>query len=239
LLAKIEHPELDIRKPYTDIQGETGKDQFSGRFYDERHVQKLTVKPYLLPINATTAYLTPGFRTKNVVLTLDVALEGRPAELYKALLQLFDDVQKGRAAAQTVMDETMRLLILERDKRKRSIKNLLRDVRRTVDALPMSAEDIVKLIEQHMACRHSSRLPVLIVAAAYQVAADRLGERVLRLHSHTAADSQTGAAGDIQVALIGDDLVVTAYEMKMKAVTVSDIDIALQKIKTHAATIQN
>jgi hypothetical protein len=238
-LAKVHQPKYDIRKPYTDIAGETGDDCFSGRVYDERYIQNLTAKPYNLPINTTTAYLTPGFRTKNIVLTPDVELEGRPAEMYKAVLQLFDDVQKNRVSAQNVMDETLRLLILERDKRNLTLKNLLNDIKRTVDKLPLAAEDIVNLVEQHLACKNSARLPVLVVAAAYKAVAERLGERILRLHSHNAADKQTGAAGDIEITLIGDDNVVTAYEMKMKPVSVSDINIALEKITVQKNTIQH
>ena len=239
LLAKVHDPKVDIRKPYTDIAGDSGDDRYSGRFYDERYIHKLTVKPYNLPINATTAFLTPGFRTKNIVLTTDVALEGRPADMYEALLQLFDDVQANRASARSIMDEVFRLLILERDKREQCIENLLHDLKRTVDKLPLAAESIVNLIGQHLACKNSSRLPVLIVGAAYKVASEKLGERILHLHAHNAADRQTGAAGDVEITLVGDNDVVTAYEMKMKAVTIDDINIALQKISVHKDTIRN
>ena len=239
LLAKVYDPKVDIRKPYTDIAGDSGNDRYSGRFYDERYIQKLTAKPYNLPINATTAFLTPGFRTKNIVLTTDLALEGRPADMYKALLQLFDDVQANRASARRVMDEVFRLLILERTKREQCIENLLHDLKRTVDRLPLAAENIVNLVGQHLACKNSSRLPVLIVAAAYKVASEKLRERILHLHAHNAADKQTGAAGDVEITLVGDNDVVTAYEMKMKAVTIDDINIALEKISVHKDTIKN
>ena len=159
--------------------------------------------------------------------------------MYTALLQLLDDIQTKRVSAQTVMDEVLRMLILERRSREQSIKNLLRDLKRTVDRLPLAAEDIVNLIGQHLACKNSSRLPVLIIAAAYRVASEKLGERILYLHAHNAADKQTGAAGDIEITLVGDNDVVTAYEMKMKAVTVDDINIALKKIAAHKETIQN
>jgi len=238
-LAKIDNPKLDIRKPYTDISGDAGNDNYSGRLFDERFVEALKSKPYDLPINSTTAFLTPGFRTKNIVLTSDVELEGRPAEMYEAVLQLFDDIQKNRVSAQNVMDEAMRLLILERDKRDASIKSLLKDIKHTVDKLPLSADDIVRLIHQHLDCKNSARLPVLVVAAAYNAAEDHLGERVLHVHSHNAADKQTGAAGDLEITLIGDDDVVTAYEMKMKAVTKGDINIVIEKINVHKATIQH
>jgi DNA adenine methylase len=238
-LAKVYQPKFDIRKPYTDIAGRRQKGCFSGRAFDERYIQTMTVRPYHLPINATTAFLTPGFRTKNIVLTHDVELEGRPAEMYKAVLQLFDDVQKNRVSAQNVLDEAIRLLIIERDKRDLTLQNLLTDIKRTTDKMPLAVEDIINLITQHLACKNSARLPVLVIAAAYKVAAERLGEQILHLHSHNAADKQTGAAGDIEITLLGDDNVVTAYEMKMKAVTATDINIALEKIKTHKATIQH
>jgi len=159
--------------------------------------------------------------------------------MYKALLQLFDDIQANRMSAQTIMDEVLRVLILERRKREQSIENLLCDLKRTVDRLPLAAEDIVNLIGQHLTRKNSSRLPVLIIAAAYRAASEKLGGRILHLHAHNAADKQTGAAGDIEITLIGDDDVATAYEMKMKAVTIDDINVALKKIATHKDTIQN
>jgi hypothetical protein len=238
-LAKIDNPRLDIRKPYSDISGNVGEDNYSGRAYDESYVEDLKARPYDLPINSTTAFLTPGFRTKNIVLTTKVALEGRPAEMYTAVLELLDDIQKNRVSAQNVMDETIRLLILERDKRSASIKNLLKDIKHTVDKLPPSAEDIVRLIRQHLSCKNSARLPVLIVAAAYRSAEEHLGERVLHIHSHNAADKQTGAAGDLEITLIGDDEVVTAYEMKMKTVSRGDVDHVVQKVHEHGGPIQH
>jgi hypothetical protein len=239
LLAKIQNPKVDIRKPYTGIETEIAQENFSGRFLDENYIQCLLSNPYFLPINSTTAFLTPGFRTKNIVLTPEVELEGRPAEMYKALLQLLGDIHTNRISAQSVMDETIRLLILERNQRKQSLDNLLRDIKRTTDHLPLSAEDIVALINQHLACRNSSRLPVLVVAAAYRAASEKLQERVLSLYAHTAADKQTGAMADLEITLVGDDRVVTAYEMKMKSVTREDVNVALRKIAEHNIPVQN
>ncbi len=130
-LAKTANPKLDIRKPYTDIAGETKGDAYSGRLYDERYIQRLLEKPYYLPIKSTTAFLTPGFRTKNIALTPDTELEGRPADMYKALLMLFEDIQTRRVAAKTVLAETLRLLVIERDHRKESIQGLVRDIQRS------------------------------------------------------------------------------------------------------------
>jgi len=132
----------------------------------------------------------------------------------------------------------MRLLIIERDERQARLESLKKGLQEQAVELPLSSEDTVRLIEQHLALRHSSRLPVLVVAAAYRAASGRLGETVLRLHAHTAADKQTGALGDVEITLLDDNKVVTTYEMKDKPVTAGDIDIAIQKI-ADGAEVQN
>lgn len=103
----------------------------------------------------------------------------------------------------------------------------------------LSAEGIVTLIEQHLKLKRTSRLPVLVIAAIYQAARDHLGERVLPLESHTAADKQTGALGDLQITLVGDDQVVTGYEVKTRQIAKGDIDIAVSKIAHYHTRIDN
>lgn len=80
---------------------------------------------------------------------------------------------------------------------------------------------------------------MLIVAAAYDVAADRLLEHPLPLKGHNAADVQTGALGDVEVCLTSDDRIVTAYEMKAKRVTQGDVDRALHKIALRPSRIDS
>lgn len=94
----------------------------------------------------------------------------------------------------------------------------------------MSSEQIVILLTQHLASKNSSRLPVLIVAAAYQTVANLTGENTKALQAHNAADKQTGAFGDIEITLSNDQNIVTVYEMKDKRVNKSDIEIAIKKI---------
>ena len=43
-------------------------------------------------------------------------------------------------------------------------------------------------------------------------------------------DERTGSLGDVQIALIDDNEVITVYEMKAKRVIPGDIDRALQKL---------
>ena len=81
-----------------------------------------------------------------------------------------------------------------------------------------------------MKCRGSSRLPVLVVAAAYQSASQHLGEQILPLQAHNAADRQTGSLGDLEITLIGEDNAIASYEMKTRKVTQDDVERAIQKI---------
>lgn len=234
LLAKIDRPDVDPRKPYTEIGD---PDAFSGRSYDERYITHF-VYENRLPLNPTTAFLTPAFRNLDRPLTTDLELVGRPRQVYRATLQLLDDVYRERVAAEDLLTEIVRILLLIREEKQTRINTLLAGLS-SEDTLPLSSEEIVNLIEQHLKCKNSSRLPVLIVAAAYNSVGERLGERILPLQSHNAADEQTGSLGDVEVCLENDDHVVTVYEMKMKRVTVDDIDRALEKIASATNRIHN
>jgi fructose-specific component phosphotransferase system IIB-like protein len=119
------------------------------------------------------------------------------------------------------------------------IKILLTGLTRIPYALPLSVEDTLNVIGIHFDCKHSDRLPVLAIMAAFSIAKAKLGERVLGLTAHNAADEQTGAVGDIQITLLGEDKVVTSCEMKNKAVQLGDIDRALQKIAAQGKHVQN
>lgn len=237
LLAKIHRPEVDIRKPYTEI-GDA--DAFSGRTYDEAYIARF-ILDYNLPVTQTTGFLTPAYRTKNVILTPKVNLGGRKSGniVYDAMLRLLDDVHTNRIDAQTLLTEIIRQLILLRDERQQRLQALLAGVESARTERGLSAEQIVTLIHQHITSPGASRLPVLVVAAAYRAAQDRLGERALPLEAHNAADRQTGALGDLQIALVTEDNLVTAYEMKTRRITVDDVDLAIQKIVDSRAHIDN
>lgn len=164
LLAKIDRPDdVDPRKPYTEI-GDS--DAFSGRSYDEKYITHFIYKNRL-PLNPTTAFLTPAFRNLDRPLTTDLDLVGRPRQVYKATLQLLDDVYRGeKVTAEDLLTEVVRILLLMREEKQTRINTLLAGFS-SEDTLPLSSEEIVNLIEQHLKCKNSSRLPVLIVAAAY------------------------------------------------------------------------
>jgi len=234
MVATIDRPDVDPRKPYTEIGD---NDAFSGRSYDEKYITRF-VHDHRLPLNPTTAFLTPAFRNLNRPLTLDLELIGRPRQIYKATLQLLDDVYQKRVSAEDLLTEIVRILLIIREEKEGRIRILLTGLS-AEETLPLSSEEIINLIEQHLRCKNASRLPVLIVAAAYKSVGKKLGERMSPLHRHTAADKQTGSLGDIEVCLESDDHVVTVYEMKMKRVTIDDIDRAVQKVQSANHRIHN
>ncbi|MBF0411476.1 MAG: DNA methyltransferase [Desulfamplus sp.] len=235
LLGKLDNPNIDPRKPYTEIGG---ADSFSGRTYDERYLTKF-INEHRLPVNPTTAFLTPTLRNIDQPLTNNRELVGRPRNLYKKTIELLEDVTENRIAADELLVETVRLLLLLRNEKLGRMASLLESLERREGELPLSSEAIVTLISQHLACKNASRLPVLIIASAYQSAGNMLSENMLPLHSHNAADLQTGALGDVEICLIGEDSVVTVYEMKMKRISCDDIDIAATKIAKTANKINN
>jgi len=225
-LAKIHKPDVDIRKPYTEIGG---VDTYGGRGYDEKYLSSF-LREHGLPCNSTTGFLTPAFRNIATTLTPELNMVGRPAHIYKAFLQVLTDVYDSKVSAEDVLAETIRQLLLMKNEQLEHMNAWIAKLNASVSTIPLSSEDIVTLIEQHLKSPNSSRLPVLVVAAAYIAAKEYLGERILPLEAHNAADEQTGVPGDILITLKGNNDVVTVYEMKAKRVIQNDIDIALQKI---------
>lgn len=235
-LAKITHPQVDIRKPYTEIRT---PDSFSGRAeFDEKYIGPFASK-YQLPVNSTTAFLTPGFRTINTPLAPPLVITGRPKRMYVDTIQLLDDVYHNRITAEQLLGETIRQLLLLQQEQQGRMEQLLAELRTAGSGVPLSAEEIVVLIEQHLHSPRSSRLPVLVVAAAYRSISHLIGENIKTLHAHNAADFQTGALGDIEITLVGEDDVVTSYEMKDKEVTKIDIDMGIRKLANVGRRVDN
>jgi DNA adenine methylase len=224
-LAKLVYPEVDIRKPYTEIGTD---DAFSGRTIDERYVGQFA-RLHRLPVNQTTAWLTPALRNISAPLAAPMIIAGAPRRMYEELILVLDDAYVGRVTPQELLTECIRVLLLLRNERETRITQLLGELATSGRETPLSSEEIVNLVRRHMESPNASRLPVLVVAAAYVSAAGRLGETAKPLRFHNAADLQTGALGDVEITLIDDERVVTTYEMKDKAVTFEDIDVAAEK----------
>jgi len=235
LLAKHDNSKYDPRKPYTEIGT---PDCFSGRAYDEKYISAFITKNKL-PVNMTTAFLTPALRNISHPLSTSQELVGSPKELYINAIQILDDVATGKIKANIVLQEAIRILILMRNETIARMQSLLNTIKQGEGIIPLSSESIVTIISQHLACPNSSRLPVLIVAAAYKTVTKVLSEYSLPLTAHTAADSTTGSLGDVEICLCSDDRLVTVYEMKSKNVSTVDIDMAIKKIAGYGHKIDN
>jgi hypothetical protein len=235
LLAKLDRPEVDPRKPYTEIGS---PDSFSGRTYDERYISQF-IQAQRLPCNSTTAFLTPVLRNINRPLTLDVELIGKPRQLYIEAQRLLHEVAEQHESAEKMLTETLHQLLLLRDERQAQTNQLLSSLNTSSDKLALSSDDILALIHQHLACKNSSRLPVLLFAAAYQAVGFLIGEQPLGLKGYLSADEQTGAIGDLEIRLVTEQRLGTVYEMKQRTISQDDLDRAVQKLSTHAGRVDN
>src|ERR1043165_2336186 len=129
LVAKLSNPTFDIRKPYTEIGG-TGI--YSGRYYDETYVAPFAFK-HRLPVNPTTSFLTPAFRTNKTIIEPGVQLIGRPKKLYFNVVELITAVHNGPLKAKDVLAEIIRWLLIIREERKQRMKTLTASLRTTQD----------------------------------------------------------------------------------------------------------
>ncbi len=152
------------------------------------------------------------------------------------MVDLITLVHDRQVKLEDLLADIVRWLLIIRAEWKQRIETLFASLKPSAYDSSLPAESIVTLIVQHLALPKSERLPVLVVAAAYQAAQDYLGEMHLPLQGHNAADKQTGALEDVEIALKDNDDVVTVYEMKAKRITREDIDIGVQKL---AATSQD
>jgi len=170
-LAKIHEPSIDITRPYTGI----GDNSYSGREYDQRFISEFRNK-YDLPFIATTGFLTPALRTKNIPLVPGIRLHGKDEQMYSSFVLLLNDIAQERVSPEDVLCEVTRQLLLVKRSRGERLDALLNELQRSGDEALLSVEDIVNLVRQHLSLPKSSRLPVLVVAAAYEVVCDCLGE---------------------------------------------------------------
>src|SRR5437764_9442731 len=118
LVAKLSDPTLDIRKPYTEIGG---AGIYSGRYYDEAYVAPFAFK-HGLPVNPTTSFLTPAFRTNKTIIEPGVELVGRPKKLYAVIIALITAVYDGTLKAENVLAEIIHWLLIIRAERKQRVE---------------------------------------------------------------------------------------------------------------------
>lgn len=223
-LAKIYDETIDTRQPYPKL----GEKSFAGRTIDETIIQPFIHK-YALPCNDTTAFLTPAFRTIETAITKSTFEKCRPSYVYYDLMDVLDHIEAHPDQTINILRQTIKELIQIKESSAQKLQQMV-DSLTANKVQDLSSEDITTLLIQHLQCRGSSRLPVLMVTAAYQSVQHLIKETHKPLLAHNAADKQTGAIGDIEILLMGENDTVTCYEMKKKQVTTDDIYVIINKL---------
>ena len=132
-------------------------------------------------------------------------------DIKQAFLTVYDEMETKNASAADALAYLIYRQIELREKKAIKIA-----VPKTTDI-----EEIVSLFARHFSFaykgRGASRLPVLAFYAIYKVLVDEIGrfqgKKLAELREHAAADSQTGAIGDVEV-LNPDETVFEALEIK-------------------------
>jgi len=224
LAIKVARPDVDIRYHQVQIQGQTER----GANFNFRGLSEKVVYPWLNDHafeGAKSGWQTRTFeRPKPYMLTYDENI----GDIKDAFLITFDEIEEHTQPA----DDTLAYLIYQQMVH-REFKKIVLSIPRTQDI-----QLIVNVFKSHFFYRYkaskgASRLPVLALYAIYLVLIEQLeryrGMELKPLEEHSAADSQTGAIGDIEVIRSDSKEVFEAIEVKH--------DIALnERIIQDAAT---
>lgn len=228
LAIKVAKPNVDIRYHQVQIQSKT--DRPSG--FNFRGVSEKTVYPWLSAHTfevAKSGWQTRTFeRPKPYMLDYDENI----GDIKDAFLATFDEIEEKGASAAEALAYLVYLQLFHRESKKITLS-----IPKTQDI-----QLIVQVFKSHFfhkykASKGASRLPVLALYAIYSVMLQQLARyegMVLKpLEEHSAADSQTGAIGDIEVIKVAAGGVFEAVEVK------HDIALSEQIVKDAARKIMS
>lgn len=226
LAIKAAMPNVDIRYHQVQIQGDT--DRPAG--FNFRGVSEKSVAPYLFSQNfegAKSGWQTRTFeRPKPYMLTYDENI----GDIKTSFLTVFNEIEVNGQDAAEALAFVLHLQLIHRES-----KSIVLSSPRTQDI-----HLIVQVFKQHFffsykASKGASRLPVLALYAVYSVLIEQLdryaGIELKPLEEHSAADSQTGAVGDIELINSVTKEVFEAIEVKHNiALSANIIQSAVEKI---------
>lgn len=222
MVYKYLHPEQDIRKHQSSIEG-----GYSGRTFDGNYITPF-LKECEFPAMAESGWLTRSLEQK---VPYDRNYTGAIKEpLKKCFIELLFEVEENGISAKDVIDYMLQGLIIQRDAKRTSL------------AKPqnLSINEIISLLDNHFHSKYkshgASRLPVLALYAIYQCLIKECrrfdGKILLPIESHTSADIQSGRMGDIDVVNEISNTPFEAVEVKFDIPISYDIvDIAKKKIE--------
>ena len=209
LAIKAAMPNVDIRYHQVQIQDKT--DRPAG--FNFRGVSEKIIYPWLTEHafeGAKSGWQTRTFeRPKPYMLTYDENI----GDIKDSFLATFDEMEVNRQSAEDALAYLIHLQLIHRETTK-----IILSIPRTKDI-----QLIVKVFKDHFfysykASKGASRLPVLALYAVYSVLVEQLdrykGMELKLLEEHSAADSQTGAIGDIEIVDTKTNSVFEAIEVK-------------------------
>lgn len=226
LTIKVAKPTVDIRYHQTQIQGLTTRPAgFNFRTPSEKKIY-----PWLSSHDFQGAKSGWQTRTMERPKPYDLNYDENIQHVKGPFLWVFNEIEVLGASA----EEALKVLI--------HLQLQFRETQRISLAVPVidDISEIVKLFQRHFfkqyAARGASRLPVLAFHAIYQALVNELarysGMTLRDLEEHSAADSQTGAIGDIEVANARGE-VFEALEIKHDIeITSAILESAKRKIMT-------
>ena len=222
LLKKSITPAQDIRKHQSNMVG-----GYSGRTLDTNVTTPFLQDNYF-PSMAESGWLTRSLE-QNRPYNMDYSGSIRPKKLKMAFLHILDLVQKN-GNPDSIIVYMLQEMIKQRDARKIPVTTP-RNLR---------IDQIMYVLNKHFTeeygDRGAARLPVLAIYAAYQqmvVEVNRYrGCRLKEMKPHTAADSRTGALGDVEIE-DSQGNIFEAIEVKHgQAITKRMINNAYNKFRT-------
>lgn len=209
LAVKVVLPDADVRYHQVQIQGET--DRPAGVNF--RGISEEAIYPWFSRNRFEGA--KSGWQTRTLErpkpYTLDYA--ENIGHVKDEFLTVFDELEEHGEPA----DRALLYLIYKQVVRREQVKITL-SVPKTQDI-----STIVELFRRHFfrrygGARGASRLPVLALHAVYSVIVPELrrfsGKSVRPLQEHSAADSQTGSLGDVEVVDDATGEIFEAVEVK-------------------------
>jgi DNA (cytosine-5)-methyltransferase 1 len=225
LAIKTEYPEIDVRYHQVQIQV---PERFS-----HRDVSEQSVFPFLRDNHldgAKSGWQTRTFeRPKPYTLDYEENIRG----VKKEFLAIYDAIEERGEDAGSALEYLLLGQVVRRHTKRIDL------IEPTIDDI----DAIMKHFENHFFAKYTSqgaaRLPVLSLYALYQLIMPELkrfdGLKLAELELHSAADSRTGATGDIEIKL--DESVFEAIEVKHNIAISMDLIIdSAQKLKTRRVT---
>jgi DNA (cytosine-5)-methyltransferase 1 len=225
LAIKAALPNVDIRYHQTQIQDQTDR---PARF-NFRGVSERTVAPWLSQKHfegAKSGWQTRTFeRPKPYMITYDENI----SDIKEPFLNVFDQIEEHAESGRNALVYLIHLQLIHRESKKITLS-----IPKTSDI-----QLIIKVFREHFfysykETKGASRLPVLALYAVYEVLIEQInryaGMSLRPLEQHSAADSQTGAVGDIEIVDEKTGNVFEAVEVKH--------DVALSERIIHDAALK-